>query len=55
MGRILIEVVARPVKVYGQEENRIYSILLSIGLALHEQHLLRQSIRSVSLLWIPIP
>ena len=40
MRRVQIKVVARPVKIHGQKENCVHSILLTIGLALHKQRLL---------------
>ena len=53
--RFGIEVVARPVQIHGQQIDSAESILLTIGLQLHQQRLLRDSIRRVGLLWISIP
>src|SRR5262249_12051057 len=50
-----IEVVAGPVEVHGQKEDRLEIVLLTIRLRLHEQHLLGRPIRRVRLLRIAIP
>ena len=55
MRGLKVEIVARPVEVHGQKEDRVHSILLPISLALYEQHFLGQSVRGVRLLRIPVP
>ena len=50
-----IEVVPRPVEVHRQQEDRIEAVLLAIGLPLHQQHLLGETVRGVRLLGIAVP
>src|SRR5262249_16816570 len=53
--RFKIEVVALSIKIYRQEKNRIHSVLLAIGLALHQQSFLGNSVGGGGLLRITIP
>ena len=41
VARVLVEVVPRPVQVRRDHEGRIEPVLVTIGLRLHQQHLLR--------------
>ena len=47
--------VARPVQVHGEQMNHVEAIFLTVGLPLHQQHLLREPIRSIRLLGIAVP
>ena len=38
-----------------KSQNTIVAILLTVRLTLHQQHFFGQAVRSVGLLWIPIP
>ena len=55
MARVLVEVVAGPVQVRRDHEGRIEPVLVTIGLRLHQEHLLRQPVRSIRLLRVPVP
>ena len=50
-----IEVVAHAVEIHRQQVDRVEGVLLPIGLRLHQQHLLRQTVRRVGLLRIAVP
>jgi hypothetical protein len=50
-----IEVVAGAVEVHGEQEDRVEPVLLAVGLRLHEEHLLGESVRRVRLLGIAVP
>lgn len=51
----MVKVVARSVEVHGEKKNRIVTILLTIGLRLHQQHFLGQSIGRIRFLWVSVP
>jgi hypothetical protein len=55
MGRLEIEVVARPVEVDGEQVNDVEPVLLTVSLAAHEERLLCDAIRGVRLLWVAVP
>src|SRR5712691_4301107 len=50
-----VDVVARPVEIDGQQVDAVEAVLLAVRLGLHEQHLLRQAVRSVGLLRVAVP
>ena len=51
----LVEVVARPVEVRGEQEDRVRAVLLAVGLGADEHRLLRHAVRGVGLLGVPVP
>jgi len=53
--RVWLEIVARAIQIDRQQEDAVEAILLAIRLALHQQHLFRQAIGGVGLLWIAVP
>ena len=50
-----VEVIARPVQVHRQQADGVKSILLAVGLGLHQQHLLCQSVGGVGLFGVSVP
>ena len=50
-----VEVVARPVEVRGQQEDRVEAVLLAVGLRADEDRLLRHAVGRVRLLRVAIP
>ena len=50
-----IEVVAGPVEVHRDEVDDVEAVLLAVGLALDEQHLLGEAVRRVRLLGVAVP
>ena len=55
MGRSRMEVVPWAIQVHRQQVNRIEAVLLPVGLALHEQHLLRHAVGGVGFFRIAVP
>ena len=55
MGAREIEVVARPVEVRRQQEDRVEAVLLAVRRGADEQRLLGDAVRSVGLLGVPVP
>ena len=55
MRRPRVEVVSRPVEIYGQQEDAVEAVLRPVGLRLDEQHLLGQAIGRVRLFRIAVP
>ena len=55
MRRLEVEVVAWPVEVRRQEEDRVEAVLLAIRLGAHEDCLLRDAVRRVRLLRVAVP
>ena len=51
----LVEVVPRPEEVGRDDEGRIEPVLVSIGLRLHQEHLLREPVGRVRLLRVAAP
>src|SRR5262249_48689363 len=50
-----VEIVARPVEVYGQDVNSVEAVLRPVGLELHHEQLLGQAVGGVRLLGVAIP
>ncbi len=50
-----VEVVARAVEVHREEHHGVEAVLLPVGLALHEQHLLGEAVGRVGLLRVAVP
>ena len=50
-----VELVAGPVEVGRKQVDAVLTVLLAIGLGMHEQCLLGDAIRGVRLLGIPVP
>lgn len=55
MGGAGVEIVPGAVEVYGQQEDGVKAILLAIGLALHQQHLLGEAVGCVGFFGIAVP
>src|SRR5450759_836317 len=55
MGCLRIEIIARAVQIDRQKKNRVHAVLRPIGLALHEQGFLGDSVGGIRLLRITIP
>ena len=55
MRRLEVEVVARPVQVRRQQEDRVQAVLLAVGLRADEDRLLGDAVRRVRLLRIAVP
>src|SRR5439155_20468467 len=50
-----VEIVARAVKVNGQQVDRVETVLRAVRLSLDQQHLLCEPVRRVGLLRVPVP
>src|ERR1700674_4201453 len=55
VSRLDIEVVAGSVEVDGEEANRIHTVLVSVRLRLHQEHLLRQAVGRIGFFRIAVP
>ncbi len=55
MGGAGIEVVSRAIEIHREDKNGVEAVLLPVGLGLDKHHLLRQAVRRVGLLGIPVP